>query len=142
MDAIVRTARGAIAIEKVNLVRATMKEAYQIKNNLLDDIHDYKKIIVDLSSCDYIDSTFLGALVYTYRFIISKNGILVFVIGDSQLSRSFIYREITKMFNVFRTQAEAINHLNCLKEKRREGRQEQLQLSVDDTFDNRNYRIE
>ena len=42
MDAIERSFEDGIAIEKVNLFRATMNEAYEIKDNLIDDIIDYK----------------------------------------------------------------------------------------------------
>jgi anti-anti-sigma factor len=139
MEAIERTTRGAIAIEKINLVRATMNEAFEIKNNLTEDILDYKKIIVDLSSCDYIDSTFLGALVYSYRNIITKKGIMVLVIGDTQLSKSFIFREITKMFRVYGSLREALHNLTEPADKKPPKRFQQIQLSCADTIDNYNH---
>jgi anti-anti-sigma factor len=139
MEAIERTTIGAIAIEKINLVRATMNEAYEIKNNLTENILDYKKIIVDLSSCDYIDSTFLGALVYSYRNIITKKGIMVLVIGDTQLSKSFIYREITKMFRVYGSLKEALQNLTEPSDKKPPKRFQQIQLSCTDTIDNYNH---
>ena len=55
---------GEVLIEKVNLLRATTVEASIMKKRLFDDIHLYKKkIIVDISKCDFIDSSFLGAMV-------------------------------------------------------------------------------
>ena len=107
MDAIERSVKNGFVIEKVNLVRATLNEAYEIKNNLLEDGLDYDKIIVDLSSCDYIDSTFLGALVYSYRKIKERDGIVVLILGDTFLSTSFIFREISSIFQVYRTVREA-----------------------------------
>ncbi|MCW8804729.1 MAG: hypothetical protein OQK57_10040 [Ignavibacteriaceae bacterium] len=42
MDAIERFIKNGIVIEKVNLSRGTMNEAYEIKDNLIDDIIDHK----------------------------------------------------------------------------------------------------
>jgi len=113
MDAIERSFRDGIAIEKVNLLRATMNEAYEIKDNLIDDIIDHKKIIVDLSLCEYIDSTFLGALVYAYRKIREQNGAIVLVLSNSFLSKSFIYKEISSIFQVYHSLEEAIAELTA-----------------------------
>lgn len=107
MDVVERSVQNGIVIEKVNLVRATLNEAHEIKNNLLEDGLDYDKIIVDLSSCDYIDSTFLGALVYSYRKIKERDGIVVLIMEDTFLSTSFIFREISSIFQVYHTVREA-----------------------------------
>lgn len=57
-----------LAIEIVNLSRATYKEASQLKKNLDDLIKNkHKKIIVDISQCEFIDSTFLGVLVLSLK---------------------------------------------------------------------------
>lgn len=112
MDAIERSFENGIAIEKVNLFRATMNEAYEIKENLIDDIIDHKKIIVDLSLCEYIDSTFLGALVYAYRKLREQNGTIVLVLSSSFLSKSFIYKEISSIFRVHHSLKEAISELS------------------------------
>jgi len=108
MNAIHRILRNGVAIERVDIVRATLNEATEINNNLLDDISGYKNIIVDLSSCDYIDSTFFGAMVNAYRKIKAKGGSIVLVIGDTFLSKSFIYRDITSIFKVYRSIKEAM----------------------------------
>ena len=112
MDSIKRDIKREIVIEKVNLVRATLNEAYLMKDNLLEDGLDYKKIIVDLSSCDYIDSTFLGALIYSYRKIKEQDGEILLVIGNHGLTNSFIFREISSIFKVCNSIREAIEELN------------------------------
>ena len=111
MDVIKRTISNGIVIETVNLVRATLNEAFEMKDNLAEDGLDYDKIIVDLTSCDYIDSTFLGALVYSYKKITENNGKMILVISDSSLSASFIYKEISSIFEVYPTVREAIAKL-------------------------------
>ena len=111
MNSIHRILRNGAAIERVDLVRATINEAEEIKDNLLDDM-DFKKIIVDLSTCNYIDSTFFGALVFAYRILKHQNSQMVLVISKTFLSRSFIYKEIASVFKVYHSVAEALDALN------------------------------
>ncbi len=75
---------GDVLIEKVNLAIATIVEARIMKKRLLDDIHLYrKKIIVDISKCDFIDSTFLGALVVSLKRTRKAGGDIKMVIAPS-----------------------------------------------------------
>jgi len=112
MDAIERTFRDGIVVEKVNLFRGTMNEAFGMKENLIDDSIDHKQIIVDLSSCEYIDSTFFGALVYAYRKIRERDGAIVLVLSNTFLSKSFIYKEISSIFQVHHSLNEAVAEFN------------------------------
>ena len=112
MDAIERVIENGILIEKVNLCRATMNEAYEIKDNLIDDIIDHKKIIVDLTFCEYIDSTFLGALIYAYRRIKEQRGIIALILSDTFLSKSFMYKEISSIFQIHFSLKEALAELS------------------------------
>lgn len=111
MNSIHRIFKNGIAIEKVNLIRATINEAQEIRDNLLDDI-DCKKIIVDLSMCDYIDSTFFGAMVFAYRVLRHQECEIVLVISNTFLSKNFIYNEITSVFNVYHSMKSALQALN------------------------------
>ena len=67
----IREEHGTVLVEKVNLTRATLKEAEEFKSHLVSDIKDgWQKIVVDLSECEFIDSTFLGA---SGRFVKKSN---------------------------------------------------------------------
>lgn len=111
MEGIKRTVNEDIIIEKVNLVRATMNEAQQIKDTLIEDMYESKKIVVDLSSCEYIDSTFFGALVYAYRQIKSENGSISLVVSDTFMIRTFMFRDIERIFKVHNSLQRAIDEL-------------------------------
>ncbi len=51
-----------VIVEVVDLTRATLSEADEFKQRLTENIENgYKKIVVDLSDCEFIDSTFLGS---------------------------------------------------------------------------------
>ena len=111
MNSIHRIFKDGVAIERINLKRATIIEAEEIKDNLLDDI-DCNKIIVDLSACNYIDSTFFGAMVFAYRLLKHQNCAIALVISESFLSKGYIFEEITSVFKVYNSMSDAMNALN------------------------------
>jgi len=111
MNSIHRILRNGVAIERFDFTRATINDAEEIKDNLLDDIN-FNKIIVDLSNCNYIDSTFLGALIFAHRILKHQNCTMVLVISETFLSRSFIYKEISSIFRVYHSISEAVDALN------------------------------
>jgi len=64
-----------VAVETVNITRATYKEAEMLRNILNDDIEQgFQKIIIDLAQCEFIDSTFIGVLVVTLKKIAKIGG--------------------------------------------------------------------
>jgi anti-anti-sigma factor len=90
---------GEIVVEKVNLSRATLKEAEDFKRTLVKDIESGKKrIVVDLADCEFIDSTFLGSLVVTLKKITAIGGDMKLV-GLQPKVRSMF--ELTRMYRVF-----------------------------------------
>ena len=112
MEEIQRYEEEGIKIEKINLVRATMQEAQQIKENLIEDALDFKKIIVDLSSSEYVDSTFFGALVYAHRQIKEKGANIVLIMSNSFMKRTFMFQDIAKIFRVYNSIREALDDNN------------------------------
>lgn len=90
---------GDVVVETVNLTRATLKEAEEFKKTLVRDIEaGNRKIVVDLTSCEFIDSTFLGALVVSLKKITALGGDLKLV-GFQPNVRSMF--ELTRMYRVF-----------------------------------------
>lgn len=88
-----------IVVEIINLDRATLREADQLKNLINDKIElGYKKIIIDLSTVEFIDSTFLGVLVNTLKKVSALKGDLKLV-GFKPAVRSMF--ELTRLFRVF-----------------------------------------
>jgi anti-anti-sigma factor len=69
-----------VVIEIVHLTRATWKEASQFKLILQTDIEKkFKKLVVDISRIEFMDSTFLGTLVLAKRNITQIGGDLKLV---------------------------------------------------------------
>lgn len=101
--------QGDILIVTVNLFRATMKEAESFKHNLVSEIEQgWKKIIVDLSYSEFIDSTFLGALVLSLKKVTSAGGDLRLVGFQPSVHSMFELTRMYRVFESFKTQEEAI----------------------------------
>ncbi len=67
-----------LAIEKVNLKRATMNDSDEFKDVLFSNINSgVKNIIVDVAKCDFMDSSFLGAIVLGLKEATKHGGTLV-----------------------------------------------------------------
>ncbi len=108
MDFIKET-HGEIIIEIVNLPRATLKEAEEFKQVLIQDIEQgARKIIVDLSECEFIDSTFLGSLVVSLKKITTLNGDLRLVGFQPAVHSMFELTRMYRVFEAFKTKEDAI----------------------------------
>ncbi|MBA4251622.1 MAG: anti-anti-sigma factor [Chlorobiaceae bacterium] len=98
MDFIRENFEGVI-VEVVNLPRATLREAEEFKKILNEDIENgARKIIVDLTDCEFIDSTFLGALVVSLKKVTALGGDLKLVGFQPSVHSMF---ELTRMYRVF-----------------------------------------
>lgn len=102
-----------VIVEVVNLERATLKEAEQFKKVLIDDIKDgHKNLVVDLNSCEFIDSTFLGALVVSLKKATSLGGDLKLVGFQPAVNSMFELTRLHRVFEAFRTREDAIASYN------------------------------
>ena len=98
-----------LAIEIVNLSRATYKEASQLKKNLDDLIKDkHKKLIVHISQCEFIDSTFLGVLVLSLKSS-AKIGGDIRLVKPAEVVKTLMEKAGTlNVFNLYESVDEAI----------------------------------
>ena len=88
-----------VVIDIVNLTRATLKEANEFKVILEDNLEKkFKKLVVDISQCEFLDSTFLGTLVFAKKSINKIGGDLKIVEPPSVFR---VLREKTGTLNIF-----------------------------------------
>jgi len=97
----IKEEHGDVIVEIVDLTRATLNEAEEFKQRLAEDIeHGHKKLVADLSLCEFIDSTFLGTLVISLKKVTSLGGDLRLVGFQPAVHSMF---ELTRMYRVFET---------------------------------------
>ena len=102
-----------VVVEVVNLTRATWKEANQFKLILQADIEKkFKKLVVDISKVEFMDSTFLGALVLTKRNITQIGGDIKLV---EPLSVFKALMEKTSTLNIFESYKNASEAVKSFK---------------------------
>jgi len=109
----VQTVERDIVIERVNLTRATLKEAIIFKKILQSDFEKkFKKIIIDISQCEFVDSTFLGTIIFAIREMNKIDGQLR-VIQPSEPFKAFLERTmILESFKPKNSLMEALESFN------------------------------
>lgn len=107
-----------IVIQVVNLSRATFREASELKKQLDDLIRqNYKKIIVDISQCEFIDSTFLGVLVLSLKSSARIGGDIRLVKPDEVVKALMEKAGTLNVFNMHDNLEEAIKSFEVTGEQ-------------------------
>jgi len=101
-----------IAVVKIDILIATHRDAKPLWDELESRlIFKWKKLIIDLSPCNYIDSTFIGMIVKIFRKISEANGQMVLVFPNINTIESFNVLGITKIVRSYNSLAEALHSL-------------------------------
>jgi anti-anti-sigma factor len=104
---------GDIAVVHVFLNRATLAKAVKFKDQITQLINEgINKFVIDLSICEYIDSTFLGAMVSLLKKVNSLNGDLRLVYSKDMPSLVFVLTRMDKVFKVFNELDAALTSFN------------------------------
>ncbi len=99
-----------VSVITVFLPRATLKHAAGFKDFTFGVINTgANKVIVDLGITEYIDSTFLGALVAALKKIVSNKGDLRLVYNSKTSTIIFELTSMNKVFKVYGNLEEALS---------------------------------
>jgi anti-anti-sigma regulatory factor len=67
--------KGNIVVVRVDLVAATLRDAQPLWNEFEEySLFNYSNIIIDLSACAHVDSTFIGMIIKIFKRVIENNG--------------------------------------------------------------------
>ena len=100
---------GKYIIEKVNLTRASLKEAAMFRNrifSLLESKQNY--IIIDMIQCEFMDSTFLGSLVMIHKKIKEQSGNLKLIVKSNKILEMFKKSGLIRFLEVYSSIEEAL----------------------------------
>jgi len=101
-----------ISVVIVNYERATIIIAEKFRSNVQSELNSgARKFIFDLSKCDFIDSTFLSALVVSLKRIAETNGELRVFGLKPAVQAMFQLTRLNKIFSIFNDEQEALNSL-------------------------------
>ena len=136
MEDITQEIRGDVIINRVNLLRATVNEAAELKNILQEHIvFGYFKIVVDLSQCTHLDSTFIGVLVVIHKELLAKGGDLKLVDPLDPAKELFCLTGISKVINTFEVAEDAVKSFgNSFKQVKTKTADDNHRNNVDWSF--------
>lgn len=98
-----------IIIVTVNLKRATNTTAEKFKLNFLNNIkNEHKKYLIDLSQCEYMDSSFLGSIIFIYKKISTSGGELKLVAPHQDIKILLEITSVNKFVDVYETKKDAL----------------------------------
>lgn len=107
-----------VAVVHVFLNRATLTKAVKFKEFVTEIINSgTNKLIIDLGICEYLDSTFLGAMVALLKKVNSMNGDLRLVYNKDMPSLVFVITRMDKVFKIFNQLDEALSSFNVSGQK-------------------------
>ncbi len=98
-----------IIVESVMVKRATREEAKEFKIRMQKHIDDgFRKMIVDLVQCEFVDSTFLSALLVILKSLLADGRILKLVSTPQEVDSILEFTGMKKVFAVYTNKEEAI----------------------------------
>ena len=98
-----------VIVLAVNLTRSTVNEANAVRKIAEEEINSgHTKLVIDLSKCDYIDSTFFGAIIVASRKLIDIGYKLKVVKPTIVGEYIFTYTDTPNLFDKYKTREEAI----------------------------------
>jgi anti-sigma B factor antagonist len=102
-----------ILIVEITQERATVEISSKLKEELLAQIDDgHENVIVDLSVANFVDSSFLGALVAGLKKATMKSGDLKIVGLQPPVKAMFELTRLYRIFDIFDNQQDAIKSYN------------------------------
>jgi anti-anti-sigma factor len=116
MESFEREIKKYAIVIKINLLRATLNEASEFKDYLNEAILGSDvDIVVNLSDCQHLDSTFLGVLVSGYKRMKKKNRTMVIIEPTDQSSVFLTLNSIGKIFPLYESVQSALEDIENKK---------------------------
>ncbi len=113
MEYIAQEIRGDVVTNRVNLLRTTVNEANEIRNLLEEQIvFGHAKIVIDLSQCTHLDSTFVGVIVVTQKKLLAKGGELRIVEPLDPAKELLNLTGVSNVLDTFETAEDAQKSFN------------------------------
>ena len=98
-----------IAVATIVTAEASLKNCDDFKTELIKLIDgDYQHIIISFENVNYIDSSFLGALVSSLKYAITKQCELRLTNLKKDIEALFQLIRVDKVFKIYKTNHEAL----------------------------------
>lgn len=106
-----RTPREGVAVIALS-GEADVYTSPRIKQEIVDLLNNgTAKLVVDLTSVEYLDSTGLGVLIGGLKRARERDGDLKLICDNLRILRIFEITGLTKIFDIYRSESEALEKL-------------------------------
>ena len=93
----------------LNLSRASLREAIILKSIIEEEMNlGEKKLVIDISQCEFIDFSFIGSLVVEQKRMKEKGGKIMLIEPVMLYEDSFHVTYTLRIFEIYQTREEAI----------------------------------
>ena len=94
----------------VNLNRATVQETKELISILEEEISPRdKRLVIDLSQCEFVDPTFIGVLLVTLKRLKTQGRSLKLVEPNISQNDSSVVTNILRLFELYKSREEALS---------------------------------
>jgi anti-anti-sigma factor len=93
----------------VNLTHSTIKEANEFRDTIEEEINSgHTNLVIDISKCEYIDSTFFGAIIWALGELSNKGKKLKIIKQAISKEDIFTITNTQNVFDLYKTREDAI----------------------------------
>jgi anti-sigma B factor antagonist len=101
-----------VFIVTINFHKATMENAGILDKLLSNEIDKGRnKLIIELHQVEFVDSTFLGALVINLKKLVAVNGKLILVGLKPSVCSVILQTNLSRTFEIFSSTKEALKNI-------------------------------
>ena len=109
MDVFEKISVDGVFVIVVHLISPTLLEANEFNEIIKEQVSfGQKRLVVDLSMCEHIDSTFLGELIKSFKKMTYIGGALRIVEPAVPAQDIFTSTDTLRLFDLFKTREDAI----------------------------------
>lgn len=109
MEAFEKIFVDGVFVVAVNLTHSTIIEANEFRQTIEEEINsDHTNLVIDLSKCDYIDSTFFGGIIWASNVLSDKGKKLKVVKQAISKEDIFTITNTLSVFDLYKTREDAI----------------------------------
>ena len=101
-----------VVLVNINLSEASLNQSEDFKKFLYDITEvTPPKLVLDMGKIEYMDSSFIGALVAGLKNVLSKGGEMALINVNNDVMSLFELTRLDKVFKIYRNKEEAIQQL-------------------------------
>ncbi len=109
MEAFEKIFVDGVFVIAVNLTHSTINEANEFRETIEEEINSgHTNLVIDISKCEYIDSTFFGAIIWTLGELSNKGKKLKIVKQAISKEDIFTITNTLSVFDLYKTREDAI----------------------------------